>query len=98
MIASPDRPNARRALERAIIHAFFLPGSAARIAQSLSTDARPLHASDVLRIWASAKENGELPKIDRPAGGPRGELTSQGKSQGEIDLVRTQAEREVGFA
>ena len=78
-MASPDRPNARRALELAIIHAFFLPGSAARIAQSLSTDARPLHASDVHKIWATAKENGDLPKIDRPAGGPRPQFKSQGK-------------------
>jgi hypothetical protein len=80
MMASPDRPNARRALELAIIHAFFLPGSAARIAQSLSTDARPLHANDVHKIWATAKENGDLPKIDRPAGGPAISIQITGKA------------------
>jgi hypothetical protein len=75
MIASSS---ARRAFGRsgeAIIRA----GSAARIAQSLSTDARPLHASDVHKIWATAKENGDLPKIDRPAGEPQSQFKSQGK-------------------
>lgn len=74
MIEPRDTPNARRALELAIIGAFFLPGSAAHVASTFSTDAKKLHASDVTRIWAKAKENGDLPKIDRPANGPKERL------------------------
>ncbi|WP_439392370.1 hypothetical protein ACRQ5Q_22505 [Bradyrhizobium sp. PMVTL-01] len=63
-------PRGKRALELAVINAFFAPGSAARIAAALSTPVRKLHAADVNRIWAAAKERGDLPKIDRPAKGP----------------------------
>lgn len=65
-------PNARRALELAIIGTFFQPNvSAATIAAAFSTGARKLHASDVQRIWDAAKERGDLPKINRPNRGPR---------------------------
>lgn len=74
MIEPRDTPNARRALELAIINAFFLPGTAAHVATAFSTGAKKLHAGDVTRIWAKAKERGELPKIDRPAGGPKERL------------------------
>lgn len=68
----PDiTPRGKRALELAIIHAFFLPGSAAHVATAFSTGARKLHAGDVRRIWDAAKETGELPKINRPPGGPK---------------------------
>lgn len=63
--------NEARALELAVIGAFFTQGSAASIAQALSTPRRRLHAGDVTRIWSRAKDNGELPRINRPAGGPR---------------------------
>lgn len=63
--------NGKRALELAIIHAFFLPGSAAHVAAAFSTGSKRLHASDIQRIWDAAKARGELPKISRPARGPR---------------------------
>jgi hypothetical protein len=65
------KTQADRALELAIEHAFFLPGSAAHIAAALSMRGKKLHASDVNRIWAEAKAAGRLPRIDRPPGGPR---------------------------
>lgn len=61
----------KRALELAIINAFFLPGSAAHFATVFSTGAKKLSAGDVTRIWAKAKDNGELPKINRPHNGPK---------------------------
>jgi hypothetical protein len=61
----------RQQRERAVIHAFFLPGSAARIAASLSAPGEVLHAADVSRIWRDAKRRGDLPAIDRQPGGPR---------------------------
>lgn len=66
--------NGKRALELAIIQAFFLPGSAAHVATAFSTGARKLHARDIQRIWDAAKENGELPKLNRPPGGPKDRL------------------------
>ena len=71
MISPPDTPSARRALELAIIEAFFHPGSAAHIAVAFSTGAKKLHADDIYRIWESAKIKGDLPNITRPDGGPR---------------------------
>jgi hypothetical protein len=76
MIAHKDTPNARRAVDLAIIGAFFTPGSAAHIAQTFSTGARKLHASDVQRIWDAAKASGQLPKINRPKGGPKERRTA----------------------
>jgi len=73
MIDAPDTRQGKRALELAIIHAWFGPGSAAHIAQAFSTGAKTLHASDVQRIWDAAKQSGELPKINRPNGGPSGQ-------------------------
>jgi hypothetical protein len=71
-VSVPDTtPNGKRALELAIINAFFLPGSAAHVATAFSTGARRLHAGDIRRIWDTAKEKGELPKINRPTGGPK---------------------------
>lgn len=72
MISAPDTPKGKRALELAIINAFFQANaSAATIAAAFSTGARKLHASDVQRIWDAAKESGELPKINRPRRGPK---------------------------
>lgn len=71
MIDTPDTKQGRDALRLAIEHAFFLPGSAAHIATAFSTGARKLHASDINKIWAEAKEAGRLPKINRPHGGPK---------------------------
>ncbi len=75
----PETEQVKRSRELAIIHAFFLPGSAAQIAQAFSTDTRKLHAADVHRIWAEAKERGDLPKIDRPAGGPGATVQPKGE-------------------
>lgn len=61
----------KRALELAIINAFFLPGSAAHFATAFSTGKKKLSAADINRIWARAKESGELPKINRPHNGPK---------------------------
>ncbi|SDD93957.1 hypothetical protein SAMN05216337_101798 [Bradyrhizobium brasilense] len=74
MIEPADTPNARRALELAVINAFFLPGSAAHVATAFSTERKKLHAGDVARIWAKAKERGDLPNITRPAKGPKERL------------------------
>lgn len=72
MISAPDTPKGKRALELAIINAFFKPDtSAATIAAAFSTGARKLHAKDVQRIWDAAKAKGELPKLKRPNRGPR---------------------------
>ena len=71
MIPAPDTANARRALELAIINAFFLPGSAAHFAVAFSTLTKKLHADDIYKIWEAAKARGDLPKIARPEGGPR---------------------------
>lgn len=73
MIAAPDTKQGRAALRLAIEHAFFLPGSAAHIATAFSTGGKRLHASDVLKIWAEAKDADppRLPRINRPHGGPR---------------------------
>ncbi|MFZ5792345.1 MAG: hypothetical protein ACOY3L_16760 [Pseudomonadota bacterium] len=71
-LVTDDSSTGKRALELAVTHAFFTPGSAAQIAAALSTKARKLHAADVRRIWRAAKERGELPKIVRPANGPQG--------------------------
>lgn len=71
MISAPDTKQGRRALEIAIEQAFFLPGSAAHFATVFSTGAKKLHATDVRKIWDAAKERGDLPKINRPHGGPK---------------------------
>jgi len=72
MIAHKDTPTATRALELAIINAFFQPNaSAATIAAAFSTGAKKLHAADVQRIWDAAKEKGDLPKLNRPRRGPK---------------------------
>ena len=72
MIDTRDTPKAKRALELAIIGAFFQPNvSAATIAAAFSTGAKKLHAADVQRIWDAAKESGDLPRINRPTRGPR---------------------------
>ncbi len=71
MILFRNTPSARRALELAIINAFFLPGSAAHFAVAFSTVTKKLHADDIYKIWETAKAKGDLPKIDRPEGGPR---------------------------
>lgn len=73
MIDAPDTKQGRGALRLAIEHAFFLPGSAAHIATAFSTGARRLHASDVQRIWAEAKDADppRLPRLNRPHGGPK---------------------------
>lgn len=69
---APDTtPNGKRALELAIIHAFFLPGSAAHVATAFSTGSKRLHARDIQRIWDAAKARGELPKINRSPRGPK---------------------------
>ena len=78
----PDTsPRGKRALELAIIHAFFLPGSAAHVATAFSTGARKLHAGDIRRIWDAAKEKGELPKINRPAGGPKDRVLKRARAR-----------------
>lgn len=71
MKRTPDTSNARRAVELAIISAFFLPGSASHIARCFSTMSRKLSSNDVRRIWSAAKKRGDLPKLNRPHGGPR---------------------------
>lgn len=73
MIAAPDTKQGRDALRLAIEQAFFLPGSAAHIATAFSTGGRKLHASDVMKIWAEAKDADppRLPRINRPHGGPK---------------------------
>lgn len=71
MIATPDTKQGRDALRLAIENAFFLPGSAAHIATAFSTGAKRLHADDINKIWAKAKEEGRIPKINRPHGGPK---------------------------
>lgn len=71
MISTPDTPQGRRGLELAIIAAFFLPGTAAHFAVAFSTVTRKLHADDIYKIWETAKANGDLPKLERPDGGPR---------------------------
>lgn len=71
-LVTDDSATGKRALELAVTHAFFTPGSAAQIAAALSTQARKLHAADVHRIWREAKARGELPRLDRPANGPGG--------------------------
>ena len=71
MIPTPETPQAKRALELAIINAFFLPGTAAHFATAFSTGTRKLSASDIHRIWDDAKASGDLPRLERPPGGPR---------------------------
>lgn len=73
MIAAPDTKQGRDGLRLAIEQAFFLPGSAAHIALAFSTGGKTLHASDVMRIWAEAKDADppRLPRINRPHGGPK---------------------------
>lgn len=73
MIDAPDTKQGRDALRLAIEHAFFLPGSAAHIALAFSTGAKTLHASDVMKIWAEAKDATppRLPRLNRPHGGPK---------------------------
>jgi len=73
MIAAPDTEQARRALQLAIEAAFFQAGSAAHIAQAFSTGGKKLHAADINRIWDKAKEEGRLPKLNRPNRGPSGQ-------------------------
>ena len=65
MISAPDTPQGRRSLELAIIGAWWGTGSAAHIATAFSTGARKLHASDINEIWAKAKLEGHLPKLNR---------------------------------
>lgn len=67
MIPHGITPQARRALELAIIAALWQPGSAAHIAVAFSTGSRKLHATDVQKIWEEAKEKGDLPKLNRPS-------------------------------
>lgn len=81
MIETPGSRHDKRALEIAIEQAFFLRGSAAHFATVFSTGAKKLHAADIQRIWDAAKEKGDLPKINRPRGGPR-ELTIQPIAEG----------------
>ncbi len=71
MIPTPETPQAKRALELAIINAFFLPGTAAHFATAFSTGTRKLSASDIYRIWEQAKASGDLPRLERPPGGPK---------------------------
>lgn len=71
MISTPDTPQGNRALELAIIHAFFLPGTAAHFAIAFSTVTKKLHADDIYRIWEQAKIKGDLPNLVRPDGGPK---------------------------
>jgi hypothetical protein len=71
MISTPDTPNGRRALELAIINAYWLPGTAAHFATAFSTVTKKLHADDIYKIWEQAKINGDLPKLERPDGGPK---------------------------
>lgn len=72
MIAPGTSPKDKRALQLAIIAAFFQPGSAAHIAQAFSTGGQRLRAADVQKIWNEAKARGDLPKVVRPHGGPKG--------------------------
>lgn len=71
MISTPDTPSGRRGLELAIIECFFLPGSAAHFATAFSTVTKKLHADDIYSIWEKAKANGDLPRLERPQGGPK---------------------------
>jgi hypothetical protein len=71
MISTPDTPQGKRALDLAIINAFFLPGTAAHFATAFSTGTRKLSAADIYRIWDKAKEDGDLPRLNRPFGGPK---------------------------
>lgn len=71
MAIADTSPSGKRALDLAIIHAFFAAGSASHIATAFSTGGRKLHAADVMRIWKRAKQNGELPNMARPARGPK---------------------------
>lgn len=71
MISAPDTPQGKRGLELAIIEAFFLPGTAAHFAVAFSTGTRKLHADDIYKIWEEAKAAGDLPRTERPQGGPR---------------------------
>ena len=71
MITTPDTPKGKRSLELAIIAAFWLPGSAAHFATAFSTVTRKLKAADIYKIWDKAKINGDLPRLERPAGGPK---------------------------
>ncbi|WP_438278112.1 hypothetical protein [Nitrobacter sp.] len=66
----------RQALRLAIEQSFFMGGSAAAIARNFSSFGHVLHASDVQRIWASAREAGRLPKLRRPHGGPKARARS----------------------
>lgn len=71
VISTPNTPQGRRSLELAIISAFFLPGTAAHFAIAFSTVTKKLHASDIYAVWEKAKQNGELPNLERPDGGPK---------------------------
>lgn len=73
MISAPDTKQGQDALRLAIEAAFFQSGSAAHIASAFSTGGKKLHAADVQRIWDKAKEDGRLPKLNRPNRGPTGE-------------------------
>jgi hypothetical protein len=68
---SSEASQSRRALTLAIEQAFFMGGSAATIARNFSSFGHVLHASDVRRIWSTARDAGRLPNIRRPPGGPR---------------------------
>lgn len=76
MIAVPDTKQGQDSLRLAIEAAFFQTGSAAHIASAFSTGGKKLHASDVQRIWDAAKERGDLPKLNRPNGGPGARKTA----------------------
>ena len=71
MIEHDASSQQKRAIELALIGVFFIPGSAAHFAALFSTEGYRLHAADVLRIWREAKARGDLPKINRPHGGPK---------------------------
>lgn len=71
MISTPDTPSGRRGLELAIINAFYLQGTAAHFAVAFSTVTKKLHADDIYKIWDAAKERGDLPRLERPDGGPK---------------------------
>jgi hypothetical protein len=72
MTSKAQRRDIRRDIQRlAVVAAFFRAGSAASVAALCSTRHRKLHAGDVQRIWNEAKAKGDLPKLRRPAGGPR---------------------------
>jgi hypothetical protein len=75
MIARASRMD-KRALQLAIERAWFGAGSASHIAQAFSTSAKQLHASDVQKIWADAKDRGDLPRVQRPNRGPKARRTA----------------------